>query len=88
MSLVELVGEHAHHDEVVVPAGEENMFPQLLRSSIRPPQTRRLAAVPRTPVLHQGTPLSSVVDVNVGCQAFVSRAIGLAGIGAAVTLIL
>ncbi|MGW0633434.1 hypothetical protein, partial [Streptomyces sp. NPDC002758] len=30
VSLVELVGEHAHHDEVVVPAGEENVFPQLL----------------------------------------------------------
>ncbi|MFF4827132.1 hypothetical protein ACFY20_29730 [Streptomyces sp. NPDC001312] len=27
VSLVELVGEHAHHDEVVVPAGEENVFP-------------------------------------------------------------
>ena len=36
------------------------------RSSIRPLQTRRLAAVPRTPVLHQGTPLSSVVDVKAG----------------------
>jgi hypothetical protein len=28
VSLVELVGEHAQHDEDVVPAGRENVFPQ------------------------------------------------------------
>ncbi|MFG2288134.1 hypothetical protein ACGFOU_18980, partial [Streptomyces sp. NPDC048595] len=46
----------------------------------------------RAPTRDYGTALRyaavSVIDVDVECQAFVSRAIGLAGIDAAVTLIL
>ncbi|MFE7332461.1 hypothetical protein ACFU8W_48010 [Streptomyces sp. NPDC057565] len=53
MSLVELVDEHAHHDEVVVPAGEENVFPQIA-SGVRADLCRLgVSLLPRTPVLYQ-----------------------------------
>nr|QIY94324.1 hypothetical protein HEP87_10185 [Streptomyces sp. S1D4-11] len=55
MSLVELFGEHAHHREVAVPTGEENV-------AVRPHDLPALAVAdvpgePVTELLHRGLPV-------------------------------